>query len=527
MVDTTLSTKWRAQINNMNPVLDKVMDKIESWRLHNGKCISLDHQITAFHLACLLEEKFRVYALNNYLANGTGLGAHVLIREDIFALEWALRSLALPSNEYFHMRKLRNSWSDEIASKCQKFLIDLSNYYHIRDLVICAKRGGYIVETPKPDVVVFKNTEQWIGERDFKSRIIGQYIEDTSDLSELNKSGFDLSQTHLYNDFPHGLMTSLFSSSDFWKAWNYLFVRCVNSISESCKLHKTGEVCMTTHTKELTILITKKTLIEQIHQNTKIPKKVVGAILNWIIFNSRTARKFSLFHCPVIEINKNFVLIAPHVVIISHVPTTFLRLLAHYDKNSLNQASSMLEKETLNRLKRHIEGENTIVRTGLKIDKETEIDIVEYNEYNSTLCIGQAKLTIRSDSVSEVNSVNKTLEQGIEQLKKNKKLLEENAKSIDLLFEKIGVERKANIELRYFLLPTSFTGSDFLVIPDWVRIMPVEFCLRPQCKGKSLCSIWADYKELWDSLNNKVESSQIENEFELAGFKIVCPGFRA
>ena len=507
----------------MNFVLDKVIDKIESWRLHSGKCISSDHQITAFHLACLLEEKFRVYALNNYLANCTGLWAHALVREDIFAFEWALRSLTLPSNEYFQMRKLRNSWSNEIASKCHEFLIDLSNYYHIRDLVICAKRGGYIVETPKPNVIVFKNTEQWIGERDFKSRLIGQYIEEGHklDLSELNKSGFDLSQTHLYNDFPHGLMTSLFSSSDFWKAWNYLFVFCANSIFESCKLHKDGEVCMTSHTKELTILITKKNLIEQIHQNTKIPKEVVGAMLDWIIFNSRTERKFSLFHCPVIEINKKFVLIAPHVAIM------FLRLLAHYDKNSLNQASSTLEKKTLNRLKRHIEGENTIVRIGLKIDRKTEIDIVEYNEYTSTLCVGQAKLTIRSDSVSEVDSANKTLEQGLEQLKKNKKLFEDNVESIDLLFEKIGVKRKANIEFKYFLLPTSFTGSDFLEIPDWVRTMPVEFCLRPQCKGKSLCSIWGDYKELWDSFNNKVESSQIENEFELAGFKIVFPGFHA
>jgi len=514
-------------VNSIDQILGKVMEKVESWRLHNGKCISSDPQITAFHLACLLEEKFRVYALRGYLANGIGLRTHALLREDIFALEWSLRSLTLPSNEYFEIRKLRNNWSDEIASKCQKFLSDISNYYHIRDLVICAKRGGYIVETPKPDMIVFKNTKQWIGERDFKSRIIGQHIAEDHrlDISKLNKSDLNLSQIHLYDDFPHGLITPFFSSSDFWEVWNYIFVLCANSILESCKIHETGEVCMTSDTKELTILVTKKKLVEQIHQNTKIPTDAVKAILNWIIFNSSTKKKFTLFHCPVIEINKNFVLIAPHAVMMAHVPTTFLRLLAHYDKNSLNQASSTLEKGTLNRLKKHIEGKDIIVRTGLKIGKKTEIDIVEYNEYDSTLCIGQAKLIIRPDSVSEVDSANKTLEQGIKQLKKNKELLEDSVESIDLLFEKLGVERKADIELKYFLLPTSFTGSDFLLIPDWVKTMPVEFCLRPQCKGKSLCSIWADYKKLWDSLDNKVESSQIENEFELAGFKIVWPGF--
>lgn len=511
----------------MDHVLDKVMGEIESWRLHNGECINSDHQITAFHLACLLEEKFRVYALSGGLSRGTDLWAHILVREDIFALEWGLRSLSLPSNEYLVMRNLRNSWSDEIASKCQRFLTDLSNYYHLRDLVICAKRGGYIVETPKPDVIIFKDPAHWVGERDFRSRLITDSIsrDRAPKKAELIEQGFQLDKTHLYEDFPKGLNTSAFSSLDFWEVWNYLFCLSRDSIFDSCKLHRIGETCMTSHTKELTILITKKTLIKHIHGNTGISKENVRAILNWIMFNSQTEKKFSLFHCPIIEVNKNFVLIAPHTIISSHVPTTFLRLLAHHDKIFLDQASSTLEKETLNQLKNHLGNENTIVCVGLKVNKNAEIDIVEYNERDNTLCIGQAKLVIRSDSVSEVDNANKMLGKGLEQLNKNKELLENKSDSIDILLKKIGVRKKTNIQLKYFLLPTSFTGSDFLKIPNWVKVMPVEFCLRPQCKGKSLCSIWADYKKLWDSLSNKIESSQLEHEFELAGFKIVFPGF--
>lgn len=503
------------------------MGKIESWRQNYGRCINSDHQITAFHLACLLEEKFRVYALNGYLLRGKDLRSHVLVREDIFALEWGLRSLILPSNKYIQIMSLRNSWRDEIASKCQSFLDDLSNYYHIRDLVICTKRGGYIVETPNPNVIVFKDTENWLGERDFRARLIGQCISKDRgpDPTKLEKSGFRLEKTSLYTDFPHGLKTSDFSSSDFWEMWHYLFGLCINSIWVSCQLHRAGKSCMTSHTKELTILITKKDLIKHIHHNTGIITETVRAILNWILFNSQTERKFTLFHCPIIEINQHFVLISPHTFILAHVPTTFLRLLAHYDKNSLNRMASVLEKKALNRLKSHIEGENTIVCTGVKINKNTEIDIVEYNERDNTLCIGQAKMFIRSDSVADVDNANKMLEQGLEQIKKNKELMENQTDSINILIGKIGGRKKPGIRIEYFILPSSFTGSDFLIIPDWVKVMPVEYCLRPQCKGKSLCSIWADYKRLWDSFDNNVASSQIEGEFELAGFKIVYPGF--
>lgn len=513
----------------MTQVLDKVMGEIESWRQDTGSCINSDHQVTAFHLACLFEEKFRIYALTNGLSQSTNFKAHVLVREDIFAFEWALRSLSLPSDNYMLIKNLRNSWDNEIASKCHSFLSDLSNYYHLRDLIICAKRGGYIVETPKPDVIVFKNPENWQGERDFHSRLIADSIsrDRAPSKEDMIAKGFQLENTHLYEDYPKGLNASVFSSMEFWHVWNYIFCLSRDSIIDSCKLHRVGEACMTSHTKELTILITKKSLMKQIHDNTGIPKGNAWAILNWIMFNSQTNRKFSLFHCPIVEINEKFLLIAPSAMMLTYVPTAFLRLLAHHDKDCLDQASSALEKETLNKLKKHIENENVIIRIGLELDHKTEIDIVEYNKRDKTLCIVQAKLVISPDSVSEVDNANKTLEKGVDQLNKNKELFENNSDALGVLLDKMGIEEETDILLKYFLLPTNFTGSDFLEIPDWINVMPIEYCLRPQCKEKSLSSILVDYKKLWDSLSSTIETSQSEDEFELCGFKIVSPGFCA
>ena len=80
-------------MDSMTLISNKVMGKIESWRQDTGHRINSDHQITAFHLACLFEEKFRIYALMNRLPQSTTFNAHLLVRQDIFAFEWALRSL--------------------------------------------------------------------------------------------------------------------------------------------------------------------------------------------------------------------------------------------------------------------------------------------------------------------------------------------------------------------------------------------------------------------------------------------------
>ena len=157
-------------------------------------------------------------------------------------------------------------------------------------------------------------------------------------------------------------------------------------------------------------------------------------------------------------------------------------------------------------------------------NKETELDLVEYDKQRFTLSIVQAKLTIPPDSVSEVDSVNKVILEAVGQLNNNKKLIEKNNNK-QILLNQIGVLSKNHIDIKYFLLTTSFTGSDFLSIPEWINVMPIEFCLRPESKGKPLNSIHRHFKELWDSLNGYVNSSRAVEEFELGGYKIISPGF--
>jgi hypothetical protein len=442
-----------------------------------------------------------------------------------------LRSLQLPDHNYVEIKNLRNSWNNHVADKCIKVLTDLSNYYHIRDLIICTKRGGYIVETPDEHTFVFKDTPNWIGTKDFKSRLISNRIEEerNKDLDPVSLASGSLKTTTLNADFPHDLHTSDYSGADFWRVWEWLFGFSINAIRDGCAVRNYGSYAATSETKELTILITKKRMIDLLVRETGLSKSIISIFLGWLTFNSQTARKFTLFHCPLVEINDNFLMILPHTILMAHAPTIFFRLLAHYDKIAFDSASSDLEKQTLNRLKSHLESQGHIIKTNIKLDTPTEkaeFDFVEYDESTSTLSIVQAKLTVQADSVAEVDHTNEVLKEGLAQLERNKNMLCGNQPNMKMLFEKIGVPQNKIVTIDYFLLPTHFTGSDFLQSPVWIKIMPAEFCLRPQCKGHSIRSVWAQYKALWDSLDRTATSSHTsEIEFDICGFKIRYPAF--
>ena len=514
--------------NDTADVLNTLMAKIESWRVAVISSICANHQMAAFHIAVLTEEKFRVYGLTGFLHSQGSFKSHIIAREDIFATEWALRSLQLPDYSYMDIKVLRNSWNNEIAAKCNEALKDIKNYPHIRDLVICAKRGGYTIETPDNHTFVFKDTPDWTGIRDFKSRLISDHISTERDKICVSDIPLDkmLRTTSLYDDFPHNVQFNSCTGDDFWRLWEWLFKFSINFILEGCKIRNYGSCVATSHTRELTILITKKKLSDQLVKDTGLSKLSVSILLKWLTFNSQTPKKFSLFHCPLVEINDKFLMILPHAILMAHIPTIFLRLLAHYDKKALDSASSELERQTLNRLKTHLENNGHIIKTNVKLDTPTgkaELDVVEYDGANSTLCIGQAKLTIGADSVSEVDHTNEVLKEGVTQLERNKSIMCGNPANIGILLNKIGVSPRKNVNTEYFLLPTCFTGSDFLQTPDWIKILPVEFCLQPQCKGHSIRSVWAQYMALWNSFDEKVISSKSQSEFELAGLKIRCP----
>ncbi len=507
------------------------MECLDRWRVAQVMGIAPDHQTAAFHLLALTEEKFRVSHLSNTLAMVSSFGAHLQMRSDIFALEWALRALSLPQTKFTSIEKVRNSWRKPVADRAFLAIKNLAEFGTVRDLIICAKRGGYLLDTPSQGVYRFTDNPDWPGVSDIKSRLMGEIISEDRDplVDSVTPEAFTLDRTSLFEDFPHDIRAATYTGSDFWLFWKHVCQMCLNRSFQDCVVHNYGTFAATTETRELGILITKRRFIDGIVVGTGLKREVVSLFLQWMMLNSHTDRKFSLFHCPFVEVNEKFLLIAPHVVLLAHAPTIFLRLLAHHDKAAYDMNCTGLEKKSLKRLKSHIEGSNRIVRTNVKLPTpqgSNEFDIVEYDCLNAILSIGQAKFTVRPDSPSDVDHVNSVIKKGANQLERDRSLLSENQANIKELLSRIGAKTDNVVDIQFFLLPTRFSGSDFLDIPSWIRVLPIEFCLRPQCKGDSLPLIWDEYRVLWDSLDQKVVSARGEEEFKIGRFKIVCPCFR-
>lgn len=511
--------------------LGKVMELLENWRNNEVTSIASSHQLVAFYLSVLTEEKFRCYALTGFLATQSSFVGHVHIREDVFALEWALRSLSLPDPEFILIDKLRRKYKDDIANKANQTLADLANYSQIRDLIICANRGGYLVEAPQHNTLLFKDDPNWTGTSDMKSRLIGDRISTERNVVSDVRSPADLSldKTSAYDDFPHNIQSSAYTASDFWSLWNWLWELCKERIVEDISIRNYGTYTATSKTNELCILVTKKRLVDDIFNAVGIDRSIIRTFLEWLSFNSETPRKFTLFHCPLVEINEKFFLILPHVIMMSHIPTIFRRLLAHHDKQLYDAYSTDMEKATLLRLKDHLSNTECKVLTNVKVDTSSgqmELDIIEYNKNEATLSVGQAKLTIRADSVAEVDHSNSVMSQGVDQLKQNKASLESDQGVLLSICLKLGIDCKDISNIRYYLLPTRFTGSDYLSIPDWIMCLPIEFCLQPKFRSKSLALILKEYSNLWNSLDEEGVFSKYEGTFEIGDFKITYPGFK-
>ena len=156
-------------------ILEKVMSRAEAWRRSGLGTISKSSQLVAFHLACLSEEKFRMAALTGSILSAF---AHHKSRMDLFALEWGLRSLPrLPDDKVTKAAALRNKWNDELARKCMDYLDRLLHYSTLRDLVVCAKRGGYDVTISEPGLVIFTDVKGWEGLADHKNHLVFAKIE--------------------------------------------------------------------------------------------------------------------------------------------------------------------------------------------------------------------------------------------------------------------------------------------------------------------------------------------------------------
>ena len=509
--------------------LNEIMSKAEEWRESLFDKFSVNEQILAFYLYCLTEEKIRLSSLLR--PNDQIDFKHARIREEIFSLEWALRSLNLPDSSNMTDDELRNEWNPNYMKELMDILKDIYNFYYLRDLIITTKNDGYELRIINDSTFEFADTPEWKGFGDYKSLIINNMVDNESvdNYIKININQYEMIVPLLEKVFPFDINTGDFTSNEFLEAWNYLVKLSATNIQNNYRNTLGNTLAYkTTSTQRLALLKTKGRLITEIASHTDIKEDKVTRILSWITFNSQTPKKLSLFHCPLIEINENLFLVSTTPLIRSCVPTIFLRLFAHYNKKAYDSVSSKVEKEKLSEVMHHIGENDRNLIIGLKykeIKKESEIDLVEYCAKSLTLSIVQSKFFISPDSVIEVAHANREIEKAFKQLKRNKENIEEGS-LLDMICRRINIKTSDVQNINYYVIPTGFSGSDFLRIPDWIRIIPSNYCLSKKNKGKSLDKIWSEFHSLWKSLDEEICNGIVERfSFTVADMKIYAPGF--
>lgn len=511
-VDAGVSPKKRNFSMSSNSYVEEIKNKIEKWRESAVEIHNIPSQYLAFKLSILAEEKIRVFALTSGIE-------HEDIRQTVFSLEWSLRSIQnLPSKTVTREIKIRNKYEDLYGSELINILKNFNLFCTLRDLIITTRKGGYTIEKTSDNSYKFIDIPNWIGYEDKKARYFSQYVDDH--ISNTVRISENIDNSPLKRDFPSDIECGTFSSNDFWDVYAYLWKICYTSRKINYKINKYG---VTTKTNKLTILRNIDSLIRDISKEKKISNKKVRDVLNWLFFDKETNYKFTLFHCPLIKLNNNIVLISPISILNTHVPTIFMRLLAHRNKKALDSVSSQLEQLKINELISHMNTNTNLVKGSVKTKikkKEVEIDLVEFDEAQSTLSLVQAKFFIRPDTVAEVYSSNETIEKAVKQLHRNKKLVE-NSSLLKQICDLIGISKEKVKTINYILLPTNFVGSDYVIIDKWIQIVPMEFYLLPENKGKSIQQVSSRFRDIIVQIPDALVS--VEESIEFAGMDISFP----
>ena len=73
----------------------------------------------------------------------------------------------------------------------------------------------------------------------------------------------------------------------------------------------------------------------------------------------------------------------------------------------------------------------------------------------------------------------------------------------------------------YILLPTNFVGSDYVLIDEWIKIIPMEFYLLPENKGKNTGQVSSRFNEIMASIPDENVTTNVT--IELDGINVEFP----
>jgi hypothetical protein len=459
----------RQEKRDLPDIVKRFETEIEEWRINVLRELPVRPEVAAYHLIATTLDQLSTNF--QQLMPHAAAELELIVRDRLFGLQIALAGIRdSDSAEAFTTHLIHGSITGPDARLATRVIDHMSLYAIARDAVLTFGWGGYVVESPSEELLRFLNPPDWPGTRDYAEQMISQEIDNEVALSLSPMIGTEeailehaLERTI---DLPMDLPLGGLSAKQFITAHVGL-----STLMASRWLQ--GEVPITEH-MALTDLVKNKSNLE-LEESERF--------LDLIKFD-RTDLRLSLFHCPLVPLTQSSAAVIVPGLVFGR-PSAVIPRLAVLRGPGLDSYSESVEDHLLEKLRAQFKKQDVTIKTKFPYSfsgEQGDLDLVIHEGTNNRVLIAEVKAFIRPDTVEEVIRANQKLEEGLNQIKRAKKWLTTlNPSKIGEALQIPGIASTAKIH--FDVIGNGFAGSDYLPIPDGVKVVNAHYLLLPRFKG--------------------------------------------
>jgi hypothetical protein len=425
----------------------------------------------------------------------------MLTRDLLFGLQFTLSGLKgdLPAGPFIEELIAdslgENDWKRSAAAlKC------MSDYYKVRDAFLTYAWGGYEIETRGSSLIRFVDAPTWIGKRDHAQHVINQEIKLEQVIS--NTSSLVLSPQVLIEralDVPATLTLRELTAAQFVSTW-------IGLTSKFFPAWLTGQ----------TLVVETTTVLALVQGLGNLSVAEAETFVNLVIYDRQADLPLNLFFCPLVPLTQSSLLVVTPGFIMGNPLVSVVRLAVHRGAG-LDVYAKDLAAQFQEKLRRHFEGPGVTIQTNITYsnqDDTGDIDFVLYETASNRLILAQIKGFIFPDTVEEVYRANEALEKGVEQAERVRRWW--NSRGSSQWPQILNMPASSTLpEVHFVVIGNGFSGSDYLEIPGYIRVVDAQYLLLSKFRRRSIFEPIAEYERRISE-----ESGQAEKDLSFAPIQL-------
>ena len=433
------------------------------------------------------------------------------IRHKLFGLQFALSGIDgdLPESRFIE-KLVADSINREEAIKANEAVEQMSAYASARDTFLTYGWGGYELDESAENFLRFVDNPAWVGRRDRAQQVIAEEIE--MERAQSLTPQLDVPPQWIVEravDLPQSLSLGNLTASQFISAWT--------SLGWSFRRHWMDG---------LSPVLEKESLVAQVQRVANLAFHEAERFVNLVTFDRIGSRVLTLFHCPIIPLTTTSMIVVPPGLIFGN-PRACIPRLAVFRGPRIDAFSRELEAYILEKLRSHYGADGVTINLRVPYsgkDDSGDLDLLVYESSRNRLLVAEVKAFIVPDTVDEVVRANHALDDGLNQVEKAKRFL--NNLSFPKWEHALRMPFQATPpEVKFAVIGNSFAGSDYLAIPQDVSVVDGDYLMLPRFAGKSIFDAIADYQVRLSEEGSRALEGLSFNAIEVGGITIEVPSW--